>query len=52
MVYKNSHVMTNGDPEGQIFLSHPCTINGFFFLLTIKYRVSCGKKAPRSSKVC
>ena len=27
-------VMTNGDPEGQIFLSHPHTNNGFFFLLT------------------
>ena len=26
--------MTNGDPEGQIFLSYPCTNNGFFFLLT------------------
>ena len=28
-------VMTNGDPEKQIFLSHPHTNNGFFFLLTI-----------------
>ena len=27
-------VMTNGDPKGQIFLSHPHTNNGFFFLLT------------------
>ena len=27
-------VMTNGDNEGQIFLSHPHTNNGFFFLLT------------------
>ena len=27
-------VMTNGDPEGQIFLSDPHTNNGFFFLLT------------------
>ena len=26
--------MTNGDPEGQIFLSYPHTNNGFFFLLT------------------
>ena len=25
-------VMTNGDPEGRIFLSHPHTNNGFFFL--------------------
>ena len=27
-------VMTNGDPEGQIFLSAPHTYNGLFFLLT------------------
>ena len=27
-------VMTNGDSEGQIFLSYPHTNNGFFFLLT------------------
>ena len=27
-------MMTNGDPEGRIFLSYPNTINGFFFLLT------------------
>ena len=27
-------VMTNGDPEGWIFLSFPHTNNGFFFLLT------------------
>ena len=27
-------VMTNGDSEGQIFLSYPHTKNGFFFLLT------------------
>ena len=27
-------VMTNGDPEGWIFLSYPHTNNGFFFLLT------------------
>ena len=26
-------VMTNGDLEGQIFLSYPHTNNGFFFLL-------------------
>ena len=30
-------VMTNRDCEGQIFLSHPQTNNGFRFLLTIKY---------------
>ena len=27
-------VMTNDDPEGQIFLSYPHTNNGFLFLLT------------------
>ena len=27
-------MMTNGDPEGQIFLPYPHTNNGFFFLLT------------------
>ena len=27
-------MMTNGDPEGRIFLSYPHTNNGFFFLLT------------------
>ena len=26
--------MTNGDPEGQIFLPYPHRNNGFFFLLT------------------
>ena len=29
--------MTNADPEGQIFLSHPHTNDGFFFLLTIQF---------------
>ena len=37
-------VMTNGIPEGQIFLSHPHTNDGFFFLLTIKYRILCLKR--------
>ena len=27
-------MMTNGDPEGQIFLSYPHTDNGFYFLLS------------------
>ena len=27
-------VMTNGDPDGRIFLSHSHMNNGFFFLLT------------------
>ena len=37
-------MMTNGDCEGQIFLSHPHKNNGFFFLLTIKYLILCQKK--------
>ena len=32
-------MMTNGDREGRIFLSHPHTNNGFFFLLTTKYLI-------------
>ena len=34
-------MMTNGDSEEQIFLSHPHTNNGFYFLLTIKYCIFC-----------
>ena len=30
-------VMTNGDPEGQIFPSYPHTNNGFFFLHTTAF---------------
>ena len=32
-------MMTNSDCEGQIFLSHPHTNNGIFFLLTTKYHI-------------
>ena len=32
--HKYCRVMTNGDPEGRIFLSYPHTNNGFFFLVT------------------
>ena len=32
-------MMTNGYHEGQIFLSHPHTNNGFFFLFTTKYLI-------------
>ena len=42
-IIRLAEVMTNGDHEGQIFLSHPHTNNGFFFLLTIKYRILCLK---------
>ena len=30
-------MMTNCDPEGQIFISHPHTNGRLLFLLTIKY---------------
>ena len=39
--HKACRVITNSDPEGQIFLSHLHTNNGFFFLLNIKYRTLC-----------
>ena len=32
--HKACRVMTNGDPEGRIFLSYPHTNNGLFFVLT------------------
>ena len=32
--HKARQVMTNGDPEGRIFLSYPHSNIGFFFLLT------------------
>ena len=37
-------VMTNGDREGRIFLSHPHKNNGFFFLHKIKYHTFIFKK--------
>ena len=37
-------VMTIGDHEVQIFLSHPHTYNGFFLLFTIKFHFSIFKK--------
>ena len=37
-------MMTNGDPEGRIFLSHPHTNNGFFSLLTTIYLILNWKK--------
>ena len=35
------------DCEGQIFLSHPHTNNGFLFLFTTKYRILCFEKLPK-----
>ena len=40
-------LMTNGDHEGRIFLSHPHTNNGFFFLLTTKYLILYWKNMKR-----
>ena len=40
-------VMTNGDHEGQIFLPHPHTNNGFFFLPTTKSRILYLKNMKR-----
>ena len=37
--HKACRVMTNGDPEGRIFLSYPHTNNEFFFLLTTVFVV-------------
>ena len=44
-------MMTNGDHEGQIFLSHPHTNNGFFFLLTIKYHIILEKYEKDFQKI-
>ena len=38
--HKAFRVMTNGDRDGRIFLSHPYKNNsGFFFFLTTKYLI-------------
>ena len=41
-------VMTNSDHPGQIFLSHPHTNSGFFFLHTIKYSIFVFKKGSQT----
>ena len=43
-------VMTNGDHEGRIFLSHPHANNGFFFLLTTKYLILYWKNMKKTSR--
>ena len=43
-------VMTNGDHEGRIFLSHPHTNNEFFFLLPTKYFILYWKSMKKSSR--
>ena len=45
-------VMTNGDPEGRIFLSYPYTNNGFFFLLTTVFSFKNKlPEVPRYAKI-
>ena len=44
-------VMINGDPEGQFFISHSHTNNGFFVLLTIKYLILYLRNVSRSFRV-
>ena len=46
-------MMTNGDPEGQIFLSYPHTNNGFFLLLTTVFFLFKDKLAevPEYAKI-
>ena len=41
-------VMTNGDHDGRIFLSHPHSNKGFFFLLTTKYLILNRKKHKKN----
>ena len=43
-------VMTKGDHEGRIFLSHPQMNNGFFFLLTTKYLILFWKNLKKTSR--
>ena len=42
--------MSNGDRERRIFLSHPHTNNGFFFLLTTKYHILNWKNHEMTSR--
>ena len=46
--YETCRLMPNGDNEGQIFLSHHHTNNGFSFLLTTKYRIYIGKNMKKA----
>ena len=39
-------MMTNLDPEGQIFLSYPHMNNGFFFLLTTLFILKYAYRGP------
>ena len=37
-------MMSNSDPEGQVFLSHPHKNNRYIFLLIVKYSIFMYKK--------
>ena len=41
-------MITNDDPEGQIFLSYPHTNNGYFFLLTTVFIYLFQNKLPET----
>ena len=43
-------MLTNGDHEGRIFLSHPHTNNGLFFFLNTKYLILYEKDMKRLSE--
>ena len=43
-------MMTNGNHEGGIFLSHPHANNGFFFLLFTQHLILYGKNMKKASK--
>ena len=47
--HKACRVMTKGDHEGGIFLSHPHRYNGFFFLLTTKYCIFIFEKHEKKA---
>ena len=47
LLQKACCVVINVDPEGHIFVSHPHTTNGFYFLLTIKYCIFMLKKGSQ-----
>ena len=44
-------MMTNGDPEGLIFLSYSHTNNGFFFLLATVFLFNTLTEVPEYAKV-
>ena len=43
-------MMANSNGESLLFLSHPHTNNGLFFLLAIKYHILCLKRLPAVSE--